>query len=962
MNINEIKYGFKLLAIHDVKDINSKLYHYIHEKSGGNLYHLENDDTNCCFAIGFRTLPQDSTGVCHIIEHSLLCGSEKYPLKEPFVNLLKTSLATFLNAFTASDWTMYPFASQTPKDFDNILSIYCDAVFRPLSVIDPKPFLQEGWHLELNNKDELPQYKGVVYNEMKGAMSSVDRVLAQATQEAMYPNTIYRHNSGGEPDVIPELTYEDYKAFYHKHYTPQNAMTYFYGNLDIESKLKFLDEEYFSKFDRVDEEIRIENQEPIIDLSYEKDYQIGQDEDVKDNTYMSLCYGLDSYDNYEELMAMQILNDALLGKNDAPVKKALLDAKLGQNVGAYLDDGNMIPALHISLQKSNKDKKELFKETFENAIRDVVEKGIDKKLLLATINYFEFKDKELDMGRMPKGLVFAMSMMGSFNYYGDILSHLEFSKHYEKFRREIDNGYFEKLLEKYILNSKHNVQVVCNPSKTLGQEKEAKMNALMKKIKDSMSEQEIEELIKVNQDLAVYQNHVDTKEELDTLPKLNLKDIPSTINFLDSKEITLKKMKGFTHTLNTNKIAYTRLYFNLDVLTEEELPYVFLLEQLYLNVPTRKYSSLELTNLVKTYLGDLSFRTLSLSKSRSECKLYLGVSSSALVDNVNYIPLLVNEVLLKSKFTKNEVKQVLTQLTTSLKRSIMGDGMKVAMNTAKSHYSLDAYYSSLCMGGPKLLAFLNNLLENFNYKEINEKLKNIASKIYSYDNVQISCSGDKLTLAALKKAMKKIKLYDNVSEAKLNVTLESPSKEALVIPSGVSYNAMANNLESFNEKFSGKFIVLTQIVNYDYLWTEVRVKGGAYGCGLSIDRSNNVCFGSYRDPNVTNTYDVFKNLSSYLKKFKPTNDEFRNYIIGALGGFDAPMSTPSFIDSGDNYYLLGQTKKEKMALKKSVINTKLKDLKALHTLFDSMVETSSEYTIGNETKIKEYPFDKVKSL
>ena len=665
MNINEIKYGFKLLAIHDVKDINSKLYHYIHEKSGGNLYHLENDDTNCCFAIGFRTLPQDSTGVCHIIEHSLLCGSEKYPLKEPFVNLLKTSLATFLNAFTASDWTMYPFASQTPKDFDNILSIYCDAVFRPLSVIDPKPFLQEGWHLELNNKDELPQYKGVVYNEMKGAMSSVDRVLAQATQEAMYPNTIYRHNSGGEPDVIPELTYEDYKAFYHKHYTPQNAMTYFYGNLDIESKLKFLDEEYFSKFDRVDEEIRIENQEPIIDLSYEKDNQIGQDEDVKDNTYMSLCYGLDSYDNYEELMAMQILNDALLGKNDAPVKKALLDAKLGQNVGAYLDDGNMIPALHISLQKSNKDKKELFKETFENAIIDVVEIGSDKKLLLATINYFEFKDKELDMGRMPKGLVFAMSMMGSFNYYGDILSHLEFSKHYEKFRREIDNGYFEKLLEKYILNSKHNVQVVCNPSKTLGQEKEAKMNALMKKIKDSMSEQEIEELIKVNQDLAVYQNHVDTKEELDTLPKLNLKDIPSTINFLDSKEITLKKMKGFTHTLNTNKIAYTRLYFNLDVLTEEELPYVFLLEQLYLNVPTRKYSSLELTNLVKTYLGDLSFRTLSLSKSRSECKLYLGVSSSALVDNVNYIPLLLNEVLLKSKFTKNEVKQVLTQLTTS---------------------------------------------------------------------------------------------------------------------------------------------------------------------------------------------------------------------------------------------------------------------------------------------------------
>ena len=961
MNVNETKYGFRLLEIHEVKDINAKLYHYVHEKSGGNVYHLENDDNNCCFAIGFRTLPENSTGVCHIIEHSLLCGSEKYPLKEPFVNLLKTSLATFLNAFTSSDWTMYPFASQTPKDFDNILSIYLDAVFRPLSVIDHKAFLQEGWHLELNDKDDLPQYKGVVYNEMKGAMSSVDHQLDQATYEAMYPNTIYSFNSGGDPDVIPELTYEDYKKFYYKHYTPQNAMTYFYGDLDIELKLKFLDEEYFSKYQKVQEEIKIPLQEPIVDLSYEKDYQIGQDEDIKDNTYMSLCYKLCEYDNYEELMAMQILNNALLSKNDSPIKKILLDAKLGQNVESYIDDGNIMASLHINLQKTNKDKKLLFKQTFENAISDIVKNGIDKSLLLATINFFEFKDKELDMGRTPKGLIFAMSMMGSFNYYGNILSHLEFSKHYDKYRREIDNRYFEKLLEKYILKSNHNVEVVLNPSNTLGKEKEDKMNALMKDIKDKMSEKEIDDLIKLNQELTLYQNHIDTKEELNTLPKLELKDIPPTINFLDSKQITLKKMKGFTHTLNTNNIAYTRLYFSLDVLTEEELPYVYLLKHLYLNVPTKKYSSLELTNLVKTYLGDLSFKTLILNKNRKDCKLYLCVSSSALLANVNYLPTLINEVILKSKFTNSEVKQVLTQLTTSLKRGIINDGMKIAMNMARSHYSLDAYYS-LYMGGPKLLDFLNNMLNNYNYKEICEKLKFIENKIYSYDNVEVSLSGDKETLKYLKTAMKKIKLYDNNSEVNLNVKLPKPSKEGLVIPSGVSYNALCNNLEDFGEKFSAKFIVLSQIVNYDYLWTEVRVKGGAYGCGLSIDRSDNVCFGSYRDPNVKITYDVFKNLSKYLKTFNPTKDEFRNYIIGALGGFDMPMSTPSFIDSGDNYYLLGKTKKEKVDLKKSVIKTKLNDIKSLHSLFENMLKDSSEYTIGNETKIKEYPFDNIKNL
>ena len=246
MNINENKYGFKLTKIQYIEDIHSSLYEYEHIKSGGKVVHIQNDDPHCTFAIGFRTLPKDSTGVCHIIEHSLLCGSKKYPLKEPFVNLLKSSVATFLNAFTAYDWTMYPFSSQVPQDFDNILSIYLDAVFNPISMVDKKPFLQEGWHLELLNKEDLPVIKGVVYNEMKGATSSVDDVLESTVNEIMYKDTIYRHNSGGDPEVIPELTYEDYVSFYKEHYTPQNALTFFYGDMDIEKKLKYLNEEYLN--------------------------------------------------------------------------------------------------------------------------------------------------------------------------------------------------------------------------------------------------------------------------------------------------------------------------------------------------------------------------------------------------------------------------------------------------------------------------------------------------------------------------------------------------------------------------------------------------------------------------------------------------------------------------------------------------------------------------------------------
>lgn len=962
MNIGEIKHGFKLVSIDEVKDIGATLYHFEHLFSGGNVYHLKNEDTNCAFAIGFRTLPEDSTGVCHIIEHSLLCGSKKYPLKEPFVNLLKSSLATFLNAFTAYDWTMYPFASQTPKDFDNILSIYCDAVFDPLSMIDPKPFLQEGWHLELNNIDDLPSYKGVVYNEMKGAMSSVDEVLVQTTLEAMYKDTLYRFNSGGDPDVIPTLTYEAYQDFYKRHYTPQNAMTYFYGDLNIEEKLEFLDREYFSRYPKSNLEIVIKAQDPFINLDYEKEYEIGEEESEENNTYMSLCYGLDHYENNEDLMAMRILTDALLSKNDSPVKKVLLDAKLGENIEARIDDDNIVPALHIYLQKSNHDKKELFKTTFENAIRDVVKNGIDKQLLLASINFAEFRDKELDIGRTPKGLLFAMNLIQSFNYQCNMVSHLEFSKYYEKFKKELNNGYFEKILEKYILNSNHHVEVVINPSKTLGSRKKKEMNDQMMKLKKSMSNKEIKDLINLNKELNKYQNHIDSKKELQTLPKLNLKDIPNTINFLDSKKTSVKGMKAITHDINTNKIAYTRLYFNLNVVNYEDLPYVYLLANLYLNVPTQKHDSLTLTNLIKTYLGDLSFSIMTNAKSKDEAKLLLGVSSSALLENVNYIPELINEVTLKSKFTENEVKQVLSQLVTGLRQEIISNGMQVSSMMAKSHFSVDANYWTMCIGGPKLYQFLNNLMQNFSYSDIKSKLDDLTKRIYNKDNVLISISGDQETRETLKNSLKKINLPNNHFDPVLEAKFEKATKEALVIPAGISYNALANNLANIDSKFDGSCLVLSHIINYDYLWAEIRVKGGAYGCGLSINRSNDVSFGTYRDPNVKNSYQIFKNLPEYLSNFKVSREQFNNYIIGAMGGFDSPLSVPSFINAGDVAYLNSFTKKDKLRIKKEVLKTKQTDIRAKAEIFKKLYATSSEYTIGDETKIKEYSFENVKSL
>lgn len=958
----ELKHGFELVSKKMIEDIDSCLYEYKHVKSGATLVYLENNDTNCAFAIGFRTLPKDSTGVCHIIEHSLLCGSDKYPLKEPFVNLLKGSMATFLNAFTANDWTMYPFASQTPKDYDNILSVYLDAVFNPLSIKDPKPFLQEGWHLEMMNEDDMPSYKGVVYNEMKGSMSSVDRVLGQATLEAMYDGTCYAFNAGGDPDVIPSLTFEDYKAFYKEHYTPQNAMTLLYGKLNIDEKLEFIDREYFSKYEKTDHEIVVEEPKPVINLDYEKYYEIGPDEDTKDNTYMSLCYGLDKHSNYEDYVAWQVLITALLSKNDSPIKKALIDAKLGQNVVASLDDDNIRNSLQIALQKTNNNKKEAFRNVFLKAVKDLVDNGIDKNLLLATINNLEFKEKEMNVGSWPKGLIYAMNMMGNFNYRTSLTSRLEYTKIYEKLRKELNNGYFENLLDKYILNSNYYVQVLVKPSKTLGQEKKAKMEALMKDIKAKMSKEEIAACIKQTKELIAYQNHVDTKKELSALPKLSIKDIPSTINYLDFKKANIKGTKGIIHEVPTNKIAYLRMYFDEKVIKNEELGYCLLLSNLLGNLATKSYSAQELNSTVNTYLGDLKFSQLISSKEKDDCQIKFKVSVSALEENIGYISNIINEVLFKTKFTGKEVKIALLQLINELKNEIIGNGMAVAMNMVRATSSLEGAYTSKAFQGLEVYNFLNDIAANYDGKVVCAKLKEIVKTLFNKKNCLLSLSGDAETINKLTEEAKLIKLASKKPEETAEITEKESGSEALIIPSGVSYNALGSNLSSLGFETSGKLNVLTHIVNFDYLWTEIRVKGGAYGVRVQQYLNGDLCFGSYRDPNVKNTYEVFEGVAKYLREFKPTKDEFNTYLIGANGSFDTPLSTPVFIDVWDRFYITGITRKDRIALRKQMIHTKQEDIVSYAPLFEALASNSSRYTIGNDEKINEYQFDKKASL
>ena len=484
----------------------------------------------------------------------------------------------------------------------------------------------------------------------------------------------------------------------------------------------------------------------------------------------------------------------------------------------------------------------------------------------------------------------------------------------------------------------------------------------MAALKETLTKEEKQALVKQTKELLAYQNHIDTKEELATLPQLKLKDIPSSINYVASKKLKLNGMEGFSHTLNTNSIAYFRMFFDMSVLNFEDMPYVMLLKALLKNVKTTKYQPLQLNNLIKTFLGDLSFSSNILSLNKDECKAFFKVSASSLVENVDYIPLVLNEILLHSKFTKKEVLMIAKQINNNLKRGIIENGMGYAMMMSRRHYSLSSALAANLNGGPLVYNFFNDLVNNFNYQKVNNKLKEITAKLFNKKNVNISLSGDEMTLNELSKAVRKIKLPLKKYESTLVVNTSNPLNEALIIPSGVSYNSFSNNLENFNLKYNGKHAVLSQIVNYDYLWSEVRVKGGAYGCSLSISRNGDVSFGSYRDPNVTNTYNVFNNLVDYLKNLKVSKEQFTSYIIGTMSGFDMPASTPSLINEWDINYLSNITKKDKVNLKKQILKTKLSDIVECYKMFEQMAPTSSKYTIGNEVKVKEYQFDDTKVL
>ena len=961
MELNKEYFGFKLISKKELADISSTLYEFEHSVTKASLVYLENDDTNKCFSIGFRTLPEDSTGICHIIEHSVLCGSKKYPVKEPFVNLLKGSMASFLNAMTASDCTIYPVASPNDKDFNNLMSVYLDAVFAPLSIADPKPFLQEGWHYEMFDEEDVPSYKGIVYNEMQGAMSDPVSQLSEYTNQILYKGTCYEYNSGGDPDVIPTLTYEYYKKFYHKHYHPTNSVIYLYGKMDLMEKLAYINDEYLSKYALSNEKIEFSSLEPSVNTNVEREYAIGDEESLENNTYIALSYILDSAKNVRDIVGFSLLNEALMGTNASPLKKVLIENELAEYIDTYLNDGSLYPSYSIFLNKTSSDKKELFVSLVVNELKRLVEEGIDKELLLSTININEFKNKELDTGRMPKGLAFAFSVMQGFNYGIPYEELLETSGYYKFFKENIDNKYFEGLIEKYLLNSNHYAVVTMNPSKELSKKKAEEMNDKMHSVKASMSEEEIKECIKITKELVAYQEKRDDIEDVKKLPDLKLSDIPTTITKTPTQENSENGVKFIEHNVSTNKIAYMRLYFDLSGLEAEEFAYARILSRLFVKLDTKNYTVDKLQSFIKTYLGNIGFSPVVNAINKEEYIAKMLVTVSSLEENISYIPQILNEVINNSIFDLDKIKTILIQMKNRERSTIIENGTSAATTIVRAKLSKEGALTAK-MSGLNMYNFLTDLIDNLD-ESLVEKLTNISKKIFNKNNMISSISGDSNTLKLLKDATQNLELETAEVVNVLKVSYETSAIDGLIVPSGVNCNVKGINLNNLGYEVNGSLYVVQHILNYDYLWPEVRVKGGAYGCSLSLSISDDVIFGSFSDPNVTNTYEVYDNTAKYLESFDPTEEEFTSYLIGTIAKIDPPASIYSKVCSADKNLLCNVSVERLEKLKKEILETKVETIRSYASLFKKIAQLSNLCTVGNEEKINEYSrLENVKKL
>lgn len=980
--------GYTLIETYDLKDIKSRGYLYKHVKSGARVAVVSNDDNNKVFSIGFRTPPKDSTGVAHIIEHTVLCGSRKFRAKDPFVELVKGSLNTFLNAMTYPDKTVFPVASCNDKDFANLMDVYLDSVFYPNIYNEEKIFMQEGWHYELEDESGQISYNGVVYNEMKGAFSSPDQVLYRTISTALFPDTTYATESGGDPEFIPELTYEQFLDFHRKYYHPSNSYIYLYGDMDVKERMEWMDREYLSAFDndKVDSDIAI--QKPFDEMiTFEKSYPVSEDEEDDDKTYLSYSAAFGLSTDSELCIAFEVLSYVLVDAPGAPLKQALLDAGFGRDIMCDFESEIRQPVFSIIAKDSKTELKDDFVAKIKEELGRQVDEGFDEDTIRAALSKLEFKYREADYDSFPKGLIYGLDMFAGWLYDDRLpFATLQLNDVYEALRAKIGTGYFEELVKKYLIDNTHAAIIVVRPDKNLAKERDKELARKLAGYKASLSHDEILKLIADTKALKEYQEKGSTKEELATIPQLTREDIAREPIRIDNEEISINGIPEIWHDIFTNDIVYADIYFDLNSVPKELVPYLGLYTTALGYFNTSKNSYLKLANLANMYTGGMQFNAISLAKSDDvdDVDYKLKVSTRFLYGYAKQAIDILKEIIEETDFNdEKHLREVVRESRSRLQMKLTSASHSAAVRRCDSYYCQAGMFNELTSG----IAYYDFLIDadkNFDIRKntIIEVFDALMKIIFTSDNaiVSLTCDEKGRDIANEELAVLFDSLHDDGESVKgfeaLSGSVDGSfvdgdefklvqKNEGFKFAGQVQYVARTGNFrDGDGYEYNGAFSVLKTILGYGYLWEKVRVTGGAYGCMVNFSKNGAGYFVSYRDPKLAQTNDVFESVPDYIAEFDENEEEMTKYVIGTIGRLDTPMNPAAKGARDFALYYAGVTYDELAKARTQVIDATPSDIRALAPLTAKILGCGNICVIGNESKIEENKelFNEIKTL
>ena len=957
-------HGFEFVKEVDVSEINSKVILYRHIKTGAELMSVINDDENKVFGITFRTPPSDSTGLPHIMEHSVLCGSRKYPVKEPFVELIKGSLNTFLNAFTYADKTCYPVASTNLQDFYNLVDVYLDAVFYPL--ITPQTLMQEGWHYELNSQDDELTFKGVVFNEMKGAYSSPDDILGDESQMQLMPDTAYGYQSGGDPDCIPNLTYEKFKNFHETFYHPGNAKIYFYGDDDPEKRLQLVNE-YLQDF----EPIQL-NSLPALQPEFSKPlrkiipYDSGE-ETENSKAYLTLNWLLPEGTDPELVLSLGILEHVLLGTPASPLRKVLIESGLGEDVvGRGLSDETRQMAFSTGMRGIETKNLDQVETLILNALENIAEEGIDPKTIEASINTIEFSLRENNTGPYPRGLIVMLRTLSTWLYDRDPIPPLAFQKPLDEIKSKLSNGSFrfENLIRKYLIDNQHRVTVILTPDSTIGAKRIEKENIRLKQARSNFSQKQLEQIILETLELKKRQETPDSPEALATIPMLGKDDLDPKIKVLPIQIMQKEPATILYHDLFTSEILYIDLGFRLLPLSPDQLPYMRLFSRALLEMGTKKETFVELIQHIGRETGGIHHTLFTSEKAEQNGSVaYLFLRSKVMVNKISALFTILSDILLVPNFSdKERFRQILLEEKSGMEAGLIPSGHLVVNNRLKSQYASSAWMTEQ-MNGVDYLFFIRSLINNFDqeWERIAATLEEIKNLLFNQNNLLVNVTIDQPHWDTVQNEINHF-VHQLPSSEFSGQPLNRKSQiinEGLMAPSQVNFVGKGGNIYSLGYKDHGSMNVILQYLRSTWLWEKVRVQGGAYGGSCSFDRLSGIfTFLSYRDPNLLSTLENYDLTAQFLSNFELSESELTKSIIGAIGELDAYQLPDAKGYSSMLRYILGITDEDRQKFRDELLSTSESDFRQLAKVLEDLNKQASIIVLGSPDNITKVNLEK----